>query len=90
VRENISCIIWNGLAFVVSELQFGNFSLKKAAFGDAVSTVEGYWEGMCTSGLPDGLFFQTKNPNLGKFLRALERMKLVYSMVIWIYYVHLV
>jgi hypothetical protein len=27
--------------------------------------------------------FQTKNPNLAKFLRALERKKLVYSMAIW-------
>jgi hypothetical protein len=27
--------------------------------------------------------FQTKNPNLGKFGRALERKMLVYFMVIW-------
>jgi hypothetical protein len=33
-------------------------------------------------GLPDGLFFKTKNPNLAKFLRALERKKLVYSVAI--------
>jgi hypothetical protein len=32
--------------------------------------------------LPDGLF-RTKNPNLGKFWRALERKMLVYFMVIW-------
>jgi hypothetical protein len=29
------------------------------------------------------VFFQTKNPNLGKFWRALEWKKLVYSMSIW-------
>jgi hypothetical protein len=41
--------------------------------------------------------FQTKNPNLGKFLRALELKMLVYFMVIWnilrsfgIFYGHLV
>jgi hypothetical protein len=34
------------------------------------------------TGLPDGLF-QTKNPNLGKFWRALEWKMLVYFMVIW-------
>jgi hypothetical protein len=28
--------------------------------------------------------FETKNPNLGKFWRAFERKKLVYSVVIWI------
>jgi hypothetical protein len=27
--------------------------------------------------------FQTKNPNLGKFCRALEGKKLVYCMAIW-------
>jgi hypothetical protein len=32
-------------------------------------------------GLPDG--FQTKNPNLGKFWRALEWKILVYNMAIW-------
>jgi hypothetical protein len=41
--------------------------------------------------------FQTKNPNLGKFCRALECKMLVYFMVIWnilglfgIFYGHLV
>jgi hypothetical protein len=41
--------------------------------------------------------FQTKNPNLGKFRRALEWKILVYLMVIWntlrsfgIFYVHFV
>jgi hypothetical protein len=29
------------------------------------------------------VYFQTKNPNLGKFLRALERKMFVYFMVIW-------
>jgi hypothetical protein len=42
----------------------------------------------CTIGLPDG-FFQTKNPNLGKFWRAFEEKMLIFSglleyfMVIW-------
>jgi hypothetical protein len=43
------------------------------------------------------VYFQTKNPNLGKFWRALEWKMLVYFMVIWnilrpfrIYYGHLV
>jgi hypothetical protein len=29
------------------------------------------------------VYFQTKNPNLGKFWRALEWKMLVYSIVIW-------
>jgi hypothetical protein len=29
------------------------------------------------------VYFQTKNPNLGKFLRALERKMLIYFMVFW-------
>jgi hypothetical protein len=33
-------------------------------------------------GLPE-VFFQTKNPNLGKFWRALEWKMLVYFMAIW-------
>jgi hypothetical protein len=37
------------------------------------------------------LYFQSKNPNLGKFWRALEWKWLVYSLAIWnIYYGHLV
>jgi hypothetical protein len=35
------------------------------------------------SGLPDGLFFQTKNPNFGQFWRALEWKMLLYFMNIW-------
>jgi hypothetical protein len=38
---------------------------------------------VCTSGLPDGIFFETKNPNLEKFWRALEWKRLVYSIDIW-------
>jgi hypothetical protein len=34
------------------------------------------------AGLPDGLF-QTKNPNLGKFWRALDWKMLIYFMPIW-------
>jgi hypothetical protein len=33
-------------------------------------------------GLPDGLF-QTKNPNVGTFLRALEWKMFLYFMIIW-------
>jgi hypothetical protein len=47
-------------------------------------------------GLPDG-FFQTKNPNLGNFLRALDWKMLIYFMVMWnilqtfgLFYDHLV
>jgi hypothetical protein len=36
----------------------------------------------CQPGLPDG-FFQTKNPYLGKFWRALEWKMLVYFMTFW-------
>jgi hypothetical protein len=43
------------------------------------------------------VYFQTKNPNAGKFWRALEWKRLVYSIVIWnilwplgIFYGHLV
>jgi hypothetical protein len=32
--------------------------------------------------LPDG-FFQTKNPNMGKFWRALDWKIIVYFMAIW-------
>jgi hypothetical protein len=41
--------------------------------------------GQCylTPGLPDGLFSNQKNRNLGKFWRALERKMLVYFMTIW-------
>jgi hypothetical protein len=35
------------------------------------------------AGLPDGIFFQTKNPNLGKFWRVLQWKMLVYFTVIW-------
>jgi hypothetical protein len=35
------------------------------------------------SGLPDGIYFQTKNPHLGKFWRALLWKVLVYFMTIW-------
>jgi hypothetical protein len=44
------------------------------------------------AGLPDGLF-QTKNPNLGKFWRALKWKILVPRYILWpfeIYYHHLV
>jgi hypothetical protein len=35
---------------------------------------------MSASGLPDGIhIFETKNPNLGKFWRALEWKRLVYE-----------
>jgi hypothetical protein len=49
-----------------------------------------------TAGLPDG-FFQTKNPNLGKFLRPSNKKTVIYFMAIWnisqifwIFYDHLV
>jgi hypothetical protein len=35
-------------------------------------------EDQFSPGLPDGLFFRTKNPNAGKFWRALELKMLVY------------
>jgi hypothetical protein len=34
-------------------------------------------------GLPDGVYFQTKNPDLGKCLRAVQRKMSVYSVAIW-------
>jgi hypothetical protein len=47
--------------------------------------------------LPDGLFSNQKNPNLGKFWRALGRKMFIYFMAIWnilrtfvIFYDHLV
>jgi hypothetical protein len=38
------------------------------------------------------VYFQTKNPNLGKFWRALESKRLTYSMdhLEYVYYCHLV
>jgi hypothetical protein len=36
------------------------------------------------------VYFQTKNPNLGKFWRAIELKMLVHLMVIWNIYSHLV
>jgi hypothetical protein len=36
-----------------------------------------------TSGLPDGLFSNRKNPDLGKFWRALEWKMLFYLENIW-------
>jgi hypothetical protein len=51
------------------------------------------------AGLPDGpVYFQTKNPSLGKFLEGLgSRKRMIYSMAIWnilrpfgIFYGHLV
>jgi hypothetical protein len=48
-------------------------------------------------GLPDGVYLQTKNPDLGKFWRALAWKRLVYSKGVWnklrpfgIFYGHLV
>jgi hypothetical protein len=40
------------------------------------------WHVTFTFRLPDG-FFQTKNPNLGKFWRVLQWKILVYFMIIW-------
>jgi hypothetical protein len=40
----------------------------------------------CVTGLPDGTF-QTKNPNLGKFWRALEWKSLLHSIATWNMYV---
>jgi hypothetical protein len=40
------------------------------------------WQSVSISGLPD-VFFQTKNPNLGKCFRALEWKMFNYFMTIW-------
>jgi hypothetical protein len=33
--------------------------------------------------LPDGRYFRTKNPDLGKFLRVLQWKLLVFFMTVW-------
>jgi hypothetical protein len=42
------------------------------------------------TGLPDGIFFQTKNPNLDKFCRVLQWKMLVYLWSFGIFYSHMV
>jgi hypothetical protein len=44
------------------------------------------WQAFSTTfatGLPDGVCFRTKNPNLGNFWRVLHVKMLVYFMTIW-------
>jgi hypothetical protein len=59
--------------------------------------MDGFWKVVQNPGLPDGIYFQTKHPNFGKFWSVIQWKKLVNSMAIWkillpfgIFYGHLV
>jgi hypothetical protein len=56
-------------------------SLKKQTLVSIIS--KRWWRQPCWAGLPDGLFSNQKNPNLGKFWRALGWKMLIYFMAIW-------